>query len=289
MSITKTAVALTIGALFSVPAWAQDADDIIQRNARQQERIEQGLRSGDITVREAARLEQQASRIERYQSRALSDGTLSQDEARRIDRVQDRFGREIHRQGHDAEIGNPNSPSARRMAADVDRNGDEQRRIAQGLRSGDLTNREAARLERGQSYVNRNQARAGADGRIDRHEQRDIRHTQNHQSQNIWRERHDGQRGDRGWHAPRHAQGGDHPAYNGQHRGWNNDRGANNQAGWNNDRRAHNQAGWNNDRRAHNQAGWNGNRGHDRAAAEPRMARDGGRFNQARADGRGRR
>ncbi len=234
MNIVKTAVAMTIGALFTVPALAQDADDLIQRNARQQERIEQGLRAGDITVREAAQLEQRASRIERYQSRALSDGTLSQQEAHRIDRAQDRFGRSIHRQANDAQTGDPNLPSARRMAADVDRNGDEQRRIAQGLRSGDLTNREAARLERGQSHVNRGQAQAGADGRIDRREQRGIQHAQNDQSQNIWRERHDGQRGNQGWQAPRQAERQNHPAYNGQHRGWGNSPQASQHRGWNN-------------------------------------------------------
>jgi hypothetical protein len=252
MKIIKTAVALTIGALFAAPTFAQDVDDVIQRNARQQERIEQGLRTGDLTVQEGAALERRAGRIEGYQSRALADGTLSQDEARRIDRAQDRFGREISRQAHDDQTGDPNSRSAQRMAAAADRNGDEQRRIAQGVRSGDLTNREAARLQQGQAYLNRNQARAGADGHVGRYEQRGIQYAQNQQSQNIWRERHDGQRGDqggsgsryaqgrdapgynapqrgwqdrassgdRGWQAPRYAQNGDHPGYSGQHRGW---------------------------------------------------------------------
>jgi hypothetical protein len=233
MKIVKTAVALTITALFATPALAQDVDDFIERNARQQERIEQGLRSGTLSVQEAAALEYRAAQIERYQSRALADGAVSAEELRRIDRMQDRFGRQIHREAHDNETGNPNSRSAQRFADDVARNANQQNRIANGVRSGDLTYREAARLEYGQSHVNRRQAYAGADGHVGRHEQHGIRHAQNHQSRNIWRERHDGQnRGERhggwrqheqrdlGWHTPRHSQNREHPGYNGQHRGW---------------------------------------------------------------------
>jgi hypothetical protein len=222
MRIVRTVVALSISALFAAPALAQHVDDIIQRNANQQERIEQGLRSGQLTVEEAAYLERRAARIEAYQSRALADGHLSAEEAQRIDRAQDRFGRAIRREATDADVGNPNSRSAQRMADDVARNAQQQQRIADGVRRGDLTNREVARLERGQAHVNRQQAYAGADGHIGRHEQQRIHHAQDHQSHRIWRERHDEQVRGQGWHAPRYSEHRDHPGYNGRHRGWEN-------------------------------------------------------------------
>ena len=236
MKTMKTALALAFTALFAAPALAADdaAADMIQRNARQQERIEDGLRSGEINVREAAELERRAGRIEQYQARALRDGTLSGEETRRIDRMQDRFGREIYQQSHDAQRGNPDSRSAERMARDIDRSGDQQRRIAEGLRSGDLTYREAARLEQGQAQVSRRQAHAGADGYVGRREQQNLGNAQDRQGRNIWRQRHDdqqqlaqrdsgwGQRQyrDSGWNGSRYAQSEGQRGYYGGQREW---------------------------------------------------------------------
>ena len=193
MKVMKATFAVTIGALLGAPALARDVDDFLQRNARQQQRIEHGLRNGDLSVREAAGLAQHAAQIERYQSRALADGAVSFDEAHRIDRLQDRFGHAIGRQARDADRGAPDARSTQRMANDVARSGNQQRRIAAGVRSGDLTNREAARLVRGQSNVDRRQAYAGADGFVGRHEQYDVQRAHGYQSRNIWRERNDGQ------------------------------------------------------------------------------------------------
>jgi hypothetical protein len=53
--------------------------------------------------------------------------------------------------------------------------------------SGELTNREAARLERGQ-------ARAGADGNVGPHEPRRLQRQENRQSRRIYRAKHDAQK-----------------------------------------------------------------------------------------------
>ena len=47
------------------------------------------------------------------------------------------------------------------MQADVQRNTNRQNRVEQGVQSGQLTNNEVSNLERGQSRVNRAEARAG--------------------------------------------------------------------------------------------------------------------------------
>jgi len=222
MKIATTAVAAALGALFALPAFAQDSADYVSRNARLEERIEQGLRSGDLTVREAARLERQTGRVEQMQSRALADGDLNRQEARRIDHAQDRLSRDIYRERHDAQFGDPNSRSAQRMADAIDRNGDQQRRIAAGMRSGDITDREAARLQRGQAHVSRTEGRAGADGHYGRYESRHVQHAENRQSRQIHHERNDRQMarggyGDRGGY----AQAG----WQNQGRQWGGDRG----------------------------------------------------------------
>src|SRR5437870_8821766 len=164
MKFTHTAIAAALSLAFCGAAFAQAGT--VQRDVNQQNRIEQGLKSGELTTREAAKLEREESRVERDQARAMQDGKLSPAEKARLAREQNRVSRDIYREKHDAQTGNPNSPSSQRMQADVQRNVNQQQRIEQGVKSGELTNREAARLERGQARENRLEARADADGKV---------------------------------------------------------------------------------------------------------------------------
>jgi uncharacterized membrane protein YebE (DUF533 family) len=66
-------------------------------------------------------------------------------------------------------------------------------RIEQGEKSGALTPRETARLERGQAHVQNMEANAKADGVVTRQERAKIGHAQNVQSRNIHRQKHDAQ------------------------------------------------------------------------------------------------
>lgn len=82
-------------------AYAQSMYGIDQRQDYQQNRIEQGIQSGQITRGEAYRLEQGERSIDRAQARARADGTVTQQERNRIDHMTDRQGQQIYRQGHD--------------------------------------------------------------------------------------------------------------------------------------------------------------------------------------------
>jgi hypothetical protein len=74
------------------------------RQANEQHRIAQGVRSGRLTPYEAARLERQQARIARYEHRSRADGRgLSWQERRRIERMQDRASHNIYRQKHDGQ------------------------------------------------------------------------------------------------------------------------------------------------------------------------------------------
>ncbi len=193
MKTAMTAGAAAIAALFSIAGQAQTTGSEVQRNLNQQQRIEQGLKSGSLTTQEASKLERGESRIDRMESNALKDGNLSPAEKARIQRAQNQESRQINRLENNAATGNPTSASSQRMQADVQRNINQERRIEQGVQSGQLTNREVGKLERGQARVNRAEARAGADGHVGPNEQRRIQNAENRQSKAIHREKHDAQ------------------------------------------------------------------------------------------------
>jgi len=172
------------------PVSAQTVGTEVQRDINQESRIEQGLKSGQLSTGEAGRLERGESRIDRMESKALKDGNLSPAEAARIQRAQNQESQAINRMKHNDITGNPNSPSSQRMQTDVQRNINQESRIQQGVQSGQLTNKEASQLERGQARVDRAEARAGADGHVTAGEQRRIQHRENAQSRHIFRDKH---------------------------------------------------------------------------------------------------
>lgn len=182
-------------AAVAAPAFAQTSPAVQADTARdvaQQQRIENGLKSGQLTTREAGRLERGEARIERMQSNAERDGRVSRVEQARIGAAQDRESAAIRAQKHDAQTGDPASRSSQRMQADVQRNVNQQARIAQGERSGALTTREAGTLERGQARVDRATSRAAADGRVGAREQARLQAREDRQSRRIFRRKHDG-------------------------------------------------------------------------------------------------
>jgi hypothetical protein len=80
------------------------------------------------------------------------------------------------------------------FACSVDRRASlEQARITEGVRTGELTRREAARLEQRELYLRREIARARIDGRVTPAERARIEREENALNRAIYRERHDGQ------------------------------------------------------------------------------------------------
>ncbi len=81
------------------------AAEVDRRERRQQERIAQGVQSGQLTPRETARLERKEARIDREvrRDRAANGGTLTPAERARVNRQQDRVSRQIYREKHDAQ------------------------------------------------------------------------------------------------------------------------------------------------------------------------------------------
>jgi len=190
MKATATIIAGAVAGLFSLAATAQTTGSEVQRDVNQQQRIEQGLKSGSLNTREASQLERGEARIDRMESNAEKNGKLSPAEKARIQRAQNQESRDINRLENNAAKGNPNSASSQRMQADVQRNVNQEQRIEQGVKSGQLTNREVGNLERGQARVDRAEARAGANGRVSANEQQRIQKAENKQSKRIYHEKH---------------------------------------------------------------------------------------------------
>ena len=135
-----------LGASLGAAAQTTPAATTVQRDVNQQERIEQGLKSGELNTREAARLERQEAVVSHMQARALKDGDITPAERARLMAAQNHVSRNIYGEKHDGQTGNPNSASSQRMQADVQRNANQEARIQQGLSSGSLNGQEAARL-----------------------------------------------------------------------------------------------------------------------------------------------
>jgi hypothetical protein len=162
----------------------------VQRDVNQQTRIENGLKDGSLTTKEAGRLEKEESRIDRQQAADLKDGKLSPRERAQLRREQDRASRDIAADRANAAKGNPQSASSQRLQADVQRNVNQEARIEQGVKSGALTGQEAGKLERGQAHADRKEAIAARDGHLGAKEQAHIQHSENRQGDKTFNKKH---------------------------------------------------------------------------------------------------
>ena len=192
-------IAIAVAVVFALSAgatavWAATpaAQEVTQRDVNQQERIEQGLQSGQLTTKEAGKLEKDEARVDHLEQHDLKDGKLTPKETAQINAAENRVSNQINQQKHDGQVGNPNSASSKRMQADVQRNVNQQSRIEQGAKSGSLDNREVGQLERGQKHVYNREAAAASNGRVGAAEQRGIQRSENRQSRRVYRKKHNG-------------------------------------------------------------------------------------------------
>jgi hypothetical protein len=104
--ISLCILTLTVGTLTAIASEAPNspataAPVVDQRQERQQQRIDQGVATGQVTPREARRLEREQGRIERHETRAKADGTVTPRERKALSREQNRASRDIYNQKHD--------------------------------------------------------------------------------------------------------------------------------------------------------------------------------------------
>jgi TolA-binding protein len=74
-----------------------------QRQVNQEQRIDQGVESGQLNEREANRLNKQQEHIKKVEGRAKSVGVITKRERARIGKAQHRASRHIAREKHDSQ------------------------------------------------------------------------------------------------------------------------------------------------------------------------------------------
>jgi hypothetical protein len=106
MSRFKISIAACVIAALPALALAQATSatpGIDKRQANQERRIQQGVKSGQLTAPEAARLEKREAKIQTDKQAAMADGKVTAKERRKLQREQKRASRAIHREKHDRE------------------------------------------------------------------------------------------------------------------------------------------------------------------------------------------
>ena len=106
MKITRMLLLFaTLSAVSVSLAIAQTATPRVdRREARQHARIQQGVRSGELTPGEAAKLRAGQAHVERTENRAKADGVVTPQERRHLNRAQNRQSRRIYRLKHNDRV-----------------------------------------------------------------------------------------------------------------------------------------------------------------------------------------
>jgi hypothetical protein len=185
----------------SVMAWSQSPPSpasqsstpsdpsIAQRKENQQDRIANGVKSGQLTAGETSNLETKEAAIngETRADRVAHGGKLTPAEKAKINRQQNHLSNQIYQDKHNANTAHDGNSEVGQ------RHENQQDRIAQGLKSGQLTPGETAKLENQQRGINRQVAadRNANGGPLTAGEKAQINHRQN-QASNIYRKKHNG-------------------------------------------------------------------------------------------------
>jgi hypothetical protein len=159
-----------------------------ERMGNQDQRIANGLRSGEMTAGEASRAEKTQSGIDQqvHNDRAANGGRLTQQERQQVNREQNAASRQIYNEKHNDSTIAPNEVN-NRMA-------NQQQRTANGLHSGEMTAGEAARTNARQANTaqqvhNERMANGGA---LTGQERRQANRQENRNSRQINNEKHNG-------------------------------------------------------------------------------------------------
>jgi hypothetical protein len=172
----------------STPVTGQTIQD---RKENQQDRIANGVASGQLTAGETSNLEKKESNLnqEERDMRKLDNGHLTSADKTTLNQQQNQLSHQIYQDKHNSAVQNTNPKSEVGQRAE-----NQQDRIAQGIKSGQLTAGETANLESKEAKINkevRNDRKANG-GKLTRQEKRQVNRQQNKMSRQIYRDKHNG-------------------------------------------------------------------------------------------------
>lgn len=101
--MSRIALVALAGMIFAGAALAAETPVVDQRQANQERRIEQGKASGELTNREAARLEHAEQRLAKNEEKAKADGVVTRAERAKLRTEARRNSKRIARQKHDGQ------------------------------------------------------------------------------------------------------------------------------------------------------------------------------------------
>lgn len=186
-------------AIVALPVVAQNTNSsapvtgqtIQQRKENQQDRIAQGVQSGQLTAGETTNLEKKEASInqEERDMRKLDNGKLTSADKKTLNQQQNQLSNQIYRDKHNAAVQNTDPKSEVGKRAE-----NQQDRIAQGIKSGQLTAGEAGHLESNEAKINKEvrNDRAANGGKLTPQERAQVNRQQNRMSRQIYRDKHNG-------------------------------------------------------------------------------------------------
>lgn len=162
-----------------------------QRQQNQHQRVKQGVRSGELTRRETGALAREQRDIRRLEREYKSDGELTRSERADLHREQNQASRHIYKQKHDAQDRQvaPVPPAVRDPGVNR-RQGNQTARIANGVKSGELTHDEAQDLREGRREIRQTEQEYKSDGALTRDERTDLHQDLNQQSKDVYEAKH---------------------------------------------------------------------------------------------------
>jgi hypothetical protein len=178
------------------PNYGTNDPGIQQRMQNQEQRIDQGVKSGALTPKETGRLEAEQAKIRQTEQRMKSDGQLTPNERQKLNNMQDRSSQQIYNQKHDAQTANVGQGGAGVNVNDPNiqqRMQNQERRIQQGVNSGALTPKEAGKLEAREAKIKQGEARMKSDGQLTAKERKKLNKELDNASDRIYRQKHDRQ------------------------------------------------------------------------------------------------
>ncbi len=180
----RLAVSSIIFGMLAVSSFAQAG----ARRENQQDRIAQGVNSGQLTPRESANLENKERAVngEIRADRNANGGKLTGTEKKQINRQQNRLSNQIYNDKHNASKDHfGNSEVGRREE-------NQQDRIAQGIKSGKLTAGQTANLENREAGIKQEVKadRSANGGKLTAAERGQVNRQQNKVSRSIYHAKH---------------------------------------------------------------------------------------------------
>lgn len=176
----------------STTSTTTDPQSIAQRKDNQQDRIAQGIDSGQLTAGETKNLETKEASLnkEEHTMRTEDDGHLTAADRTKLNNQQNHLSNQIYADKHNANTAHYGNGEIGQ------RRENQQDRIAQGVKSGQLTAGETARLENQQQGINREVSadRQANGGHLTGADRKAINQSQNRASRNIYAKKHNGRR-----------------------------------------------------------------------------------------------